>query len=144
MPITFLMLLAHDTLRNAAAIVFLLITASTPTPWTSHSEAGLSAAAALEVGAATSVQPSLYLRQQLFWSSRVRGGVRKPKLLVRMNPQSRFRNHGWTYIQPEVYPSKPKPCIHLREREQVGCGVRRGRREQIDIFIIICSGSLYV
>lgn len=107
MPITFLMLLAHDTLMNAVAIVLLLITASTPTPWTSHPEAELSAAAALEVGAATSVQPSLYLRQQLFWSSRVRGGVRKSKLLLQMNPQRRFRNHVWTYTQLEVHPSKP-------------------------------------
>lgn len=107
MPITFLTLLAHDTLTNAVAIVLLLIAASTPTLWTSHPEAGLPAAAALEVGAATSVQPSLYVRQQLFWSSRVRGGVRKPKLLDWMNPQSRFWNHGWTYTQLEVHPSKP-------------------------------------
>lgn len=106
-PITFLTLLAHDTLTNAVAIMLLLITASTPTPWTSHPEAGLPAAAALEVGAATSVQPSLYVRQQLFWSSRVGGGVRKPKLLDRMNPQRRFWNQGWTYTQLEVHPSKP-------------------------------------
>lgn len=36
--------------------------------------ARLSAAAAPEVGAVTSVQPALCVRQQLFWSSTVRGG----------------------------------------------------------------------